>query len=139
VTPRLLELGSALLIATAGVMVASAPAHAQDGALHQVKYVVSAQNPVSAQIYYRDRDPPTWADYSHNPYVFSPRVEAEVGPDKVWVLEVMLADPDQSAMVTATVGLSSTAPMFHCELAVDGVVVDSNDGPKGALCSLRHW
>jgi hypothetical protein len=139
VTPRPLELGAIALIAAPGLLAAPAPAHAQEGVLHHVKYVVSAQNSVSAHIYYRDSDPPNWADYSHNPYVFSPRVEAEVSPDKAWVLEVMLADPHQWAMVTATGGLSPTAPMLHCELAVDGVVVDSNDGPKGALCSLRHW
>ena len=139
VTPRPVGLGSVVLIASAGVIVAAAPAHAQEGVLHQVKYVVSAQNPVSAHIYYRDSDPPTWADYSHNPYVYSPRVEAEVGADKAWVLEVMLADPEQWAMVTASGGLTSIPPMLHCELTVDGVLVDANDGPKGALCSLRHW
>jgi hypothetical protein len=51
----------------------------------------------------------------------------------------MLADPSRWAMVTASGGSSPIEPMFRCELAVDGVVVDSNDGPKGALCSLRHW
>jgi hypothetical protein len=73
------------------------------------------------------------------PYQFSPKVESDVGPDKPWVLEVMLRDPDQWAMVAATSGLSQATPMFRCELAVDGVVVDSNQGPNGALCSLRHW
>jgi hypothetical protein len=29
--------------------------------------------------------------------------------------------------------------MFHCALVVDGVVVKSNDGAKGVLCSLRNW
>jgi hypothetical protein len=84
-------------------------------------------------------DPPNFADYSHNPYQFSPTLEADVGLAKAWVLDVMLADPDQWAIVAATSGLSAASPLFHCELAVDGVVVDSNDGPKGALCWLRHW
>ena len=30
-------------------------------------------------------------------------------------------------------------PQFHCDLAVDGAVVVSKDGPKGVLCSLRNW
>ncbi len=51
----------------------------------------------------------------------------------------MLANPGQWAMVAATSGLSPATPMFHSELAVDGVAVTSNDGPKGALCSLRSW
>jgi hypothetical protein len=113
--------------------------HADEAVLHHVEYTVSAQNPTSADIYYRDADPPTWADYSHDPYVFSPKVEADIGPDKAWVLEAWLADPGQWAMVTATSGMSLDRPMFHCELMVDGAVVDSNEGPKGALCSVRHW
>jgi len=107
--------------------------------LHRVKYIVTTDQPINAEIYYRDTEPPTWADYSHNPYIFSPKVEADVGPQKAWVLEVHLADPGQWAMVTASSGLSPLEPMFHCELAVDGVVVDSSDGAKGALCSLRQW
>lgn len=134
--PRNSVLGSALTLATAISM--AAPSYAESG-LHHVEYTVSAQIPVSADIYYRDSEPKTWADYSHDPYIFSPKVEADVGPQTTWVLEVQLADPRQWAMVTATSGLSSLQPQFHCELAVDGVIVDSSDGPKGALCSLRQW
>jgi hypothetical protein len=126
-----------MTVATAVSM--ATPSHADEPVLHHVKYTVSAQNPTSADIYYRDTDPPNWADYSHNPYVFSPKVEADIGPDKAWVLEAWLADPGRWAMVTATSGMSADRPMFHCELTVDGDVVDSNEGAKGALCSLRHW
>jgi hypothetical protein len=132
-------LGFALLLATTGFLVTPAPSRAEEPILHHVQYTVTAENPFRADIYYRDTDPPTFADYSHNPYQFSPKVEADVGPDRPWVLEVMLVDPDQWAMVTATSGLSPDTSMVHCELAVDGVVVDSNDGPEGALSSLRHW
>ncbi|OBB98841.1 hypothetical protein A5784_23155 [Mycobacterium sp. 852013-50091_SCH5140682] len=114
-------------------------AHADDPVLHRVTYKVSAESQVTADIYYREVDPPTWADYSHNPYEFSPKVEATIGPDQPWVIDVMLADPDQWAMVAATSGRLPTTPVFHCELAVDGVSVTSSGGPKGALCALRHW
>jgi hypothetical protein len=137
--PRNLVLVSASALTVATAVSMAAPAHADEQVLHHVKYTVSAQIPVAADIYYRDTEPPTWADYSHNPYVFSPKVEADVGPQKPWVLEVQLADPGQWAMVTATSGLGPLEPMFHCELAVDGVLLDSSDGPKGALCSLRQW
>jgi hypothetical protein len=51
-----------------------------------------------------------------------------------------LADPDQWAMVVAgTGGESPKKPNIHCALAVDGVVVKTNQGPKGALCSIRAW
>jgi hypothetical protein len=116
-----------------------APATAEMPVLHHVKYTVTSETPTHAKIYYRDTDPPSWADYSHNPYLYSPRAEADIGPGQVWVFETMLADPQQWAMVTATSGLAPVTPMFGCELAVDGVVVTSNYGPKGALCALRHW
>ncbi|ORB24986.1 hypothetical protein [Mycolicibacterium parafortuitum] len=127
----------------AGVLVAAvipAPvAAAAPAAAHQVTYTVTAQQPVSADIYYRDVDPPTWADYSHNPYQFSPKVTVDIGPQQPWVLTVQLADPDRWAMVSATRGRLPAEPGFRCELAVDGVVVATGEGPRGALCSLRHW
>jgi hypothetical protein len=136
----LAALGSALLVAAAAIAVGTPASRADDNpVLHRVKYSVWAENPVYAEIYYRDTDPPTFADYSHNPYQFSPNVEATVGPNKQWILDVMLADPDQWAMVVGMVPLSTTSPNFHCVLAVDGNVVVTNQGPKGALCSIRHW
>ncbi|OBF13663.1 hypothetical protein [Mycobacterium sp. ACS4331] len=117
----------------------AAPAIADTPAPHQITYTVTAETAVTADIYYRDVDPPTWADYSHNPYVFSPRVRVDVGPDRPWVLHTTLLDPDRWAMVSATSGQQPTEPRFRCELSVDGVVVSTADGPKGALCALRHW
>ena len=111
------------------------------GPLHHVHYTVTSDAPFFADIYYRDTDPPTWSDYSHNPYLFSPRARADVAPDKPWVFDAMLADPDQWAMVLVQSGDSPElpAPGFHCELAVDGVVVKTKSGAKGALCSIRNW
>lgn len=135
----LLGLCSAVLLAAAGLTTATA--HADDPVLHSVTYTVTADQRYRADIYYRDTDPANFAEYSHNPYAFSPKVEADVGPGAPpWVFDAMLADPHQWAMVAVgTTGASSAAPMFHCQLTVDGVVVVSKDGPKGALCSLRPW
>jgi hypothetical protein len=130
--------GSALLLAVAVAVPATSSAD-DDPVMHHVKYSVWAETPVHAEIYYRDTDPPTFADYSHNPYEYSPNVEADVGPDKQWILDVTLADPDQWAMTIGTVPRGTTSPNFHCVLAVDGAVVVQNSGPKGALCSIRHW
>jgi len=121
-----------------GVMVAAAPSNAQ-APLHNVKYTVFAEEPFFAEIYYRDVDPPNWADYSHNPYLYSPNVEAQVGPDQQWILDVQLAEPDKWAMVVASAPNTSRVPNLHCVLAVDGVVVKTAQGPKGALCSIRSW
>ncbi|MCV7431394.1 hypothetical protein [Mycolicibacterium bacteremicum] len=129
-------------VVAAVVSLAGAPAAAAEPVLHHVKYTVGASEPMQAVIYYRDTQPPSWADYSHNPYVFSPKAEAELGPGKPWVLEAMLADPNQWAMVVATTPPHTpplAEPGFVCELRVDDVVVATDAGPKGALCSLRTW
>jgi len=130
-------MGMTLLVATAGGAIALA--RADEPVLHHVTYTVTAERPVNADIYFRDTDPPSWAEYSHNPYQFSPKVEADVGPGIRWTHHVMLAAPDHWAMVSATSGLSPATPHVHCELAVDGAVVATGNGAKGALCSLRHW
>ena len=109
--------------------------------LRHVQYTVFSEQPyAAAEIYYRDTDPPNWQEYSHNPYLYSPNVEADVGPEQKWTLDVWLANPDQWALVTAgTSGESDAKPNFHCVLAVDGQVVKTAAGPKGALCSIRNW
>ncbi len=107
--------------------------------LHDVTYTLNTDKPFFADIYYRDTEPPNYADYSHDPYVFSPKIEADLGPGKPWVMTVRLTDPQNWAMVLGTSGLSPNPPGFHCTLAVDGNVVVSNSGAKGALCSVRHW
>jgi hypothetical protein len=106
-----------------------------------VRYTVTADKPVNAEIYYRDTDPPTFSDYSHDPYVFSPNTEATIGPGKPWVLEATLTDPIQWGMVIvqAQGALPLAAAGFNCTMAINGVVVKTNSGPKGALCSLRNW
>jgi hypothetical protein len=143
VFPRvLLGLLSAKMLAAAGLVLAPAVSHAQPPPppqMHHVKYTVFSEQPFYVDIYFREVDPPNWADYSHNPYLYSPKVEADVGPDNLWVRDVMLAKPEQWAMVTATSGQSPASPNIHCVLAVDGVVVKTHQGPKGALCSIRNW
>ncbi|MCV7365752.1 hypothetical protein H7K19_29870 [Mycolicibacterium neworleansense] len=120
----------------------AAPAHADEApTMHRVTYTVTAEQPTAVGIYYREVDPPTWADYSHNTYVFSPKDDLTLEPGKPWVRETMLADPMKWAMVTvSTAGLAPQDPhTLRCELAIDGIVVHRAAGPKGALCSLRNW
>ena len=108
--------------------------------LRHVQYTVWAEQPYTAEIYYRDTDPPNWAEYSHNSYLYSPNVEVAVGPDQQWNMDVWLANPDSWAMVTTSIQTDSSAiPNLHCALAVDGVVVKTAQGPKGALCSIRTF
>ena len=135
-----------LLCATVLAIGIAAPAFADDPAppgppLHHVQYTVTADAPYWAHIYYRDSEPAMFSDYSHNPYEFSPRADVDIAPDKPWVLDAMLANPDLWAMVLVQSGESPNlpTPRFNCTLAVDGVVVKTNSGPKGALCSIRNW
>lgn len=133
---------SALAVLSAiscGALVA-APARADDPVMHEVKYVITAASPIWADIYYLDQQPAKFSDYSHNTYQYTPNVQADIAPGHPWVSPpVMLTNPDQYAMVSVSTGTEPGTPMFHCALIVDGVVKASNDGPKGALCSLRLW
>ena len=130
--------GSALAICIATVS-APVPARADDAVMHQVTYTVTADGSIDVDVYYRDVDPPTWADYSHNPYQFSPKDEASLGPGQSWVRDVTLADPQQWAMVAVSRVSTRTAGTVRCTLTVDGTVVSTDGGPAGAVCSLRHW
>jgi hypothetical protein len=136
---RLLGASSAMLIVTAGLLVGTGRAHADDPVMHHVKYTITAKKPIYADIYYIDQEPTIFSDYSHDPYRFTPNVKTDVAPDKPWSFELNLAKPDVWAMVLASTGTEPGEPQFHCDLSVDGTVVVSKDGPKGVLCSLRNW
>ena len=130
---------AAIGMSAAAVITLAGPATAEGPVMHAVTYTVYTDTPFPADIYYRDAEPPNFADYSHDPYQFSPKIEADLGPDRPWVLNVQLANPAYWAMVLGTSGRSPNPPNFHCTLAVDGQVVVSNSGARGALCSLRNW
>jgi hypothetical protein len=136
---KLLGVGLATSSAAASLMLGGATAHA-DPVWHQVVYVVSSRTPAYVDIFYGDQDPTLFSDYSHNNYTFTPQVHADITPDKPWVQPVNLLNPDQWAMVTVTTGREPQAPGgIQCDLSVDGKLVVSKLGPKGALCSLRSW
>jgi hypothetical protein len=76
------------------------------------------------------------------PVHVQPQGEADLGPGKPWVLEAQLADPYLWAMVVETTLEHDPALAeqgFVCELRVDDVVVATDAGPKGVLCSMRPW
>jgi hypothetical protein len=135
-----LGLAMAMLSAAGYGTLTAAPSRADDPVMHQVRYVITAANPIWADIYYLDQQPAKFSDYSHDTYQYTPNVQADIGPGHPWTSPVvMLTDPANYAMVTVSTGTEPGTPMFHCALVVDGVVVKSNDGPKGTLCSLRIW
>ncbi|ORV41349.1 hypothetical protein AWC02_17090 [Mycolicibacter engbaekii] len=118
------------------------PAPASADGPHRVRYSVSATQTAQALIYYREVQPPNFGDYSHNPYEYSPRADVTIGPNQPWIFETTLADPQDWAMVVVSLPPHRSelaAPGFVCELRVDDVVVATDAGTKGALCSLRTW
>jgi hypothetical protein len=135
--------GRSLLRTLAMALVAvgfAVPSRADDPVMHTVTYVITAASPIYADIYYLDQQPDKFSDYSHNPYQFTPNVQADIAPGHPWVSPVvMLSDPDDYAMVTVSTGTEPGTPQFHCALVLDGKVVVSNDGAKGVICSLRSW
>lgn len=135
----LFRIGASVPLILAVLAAGAAPAAAEGPVLHEVTYTVYTEQPFLAEIYYRDAEPPNFGDYSHDPYLFSPNVEAQLGPDRPWSLTVRLANPQQWAMVVGSSGLSPNPPTFHCTLSVDGAVVVQDTGLKGALCSMRLW
>jgi hypothetical protein len=137
---RLLGAGSAMLVVMSGLLATTGAAHADNPVMHHVKYAVTAENPIYTDIYYLDHQPEKFSDYSHNPYLFTPHVDVDLGPGKPpWTFDLDMSDPGDYAMVVASTGTEPGTPGLHCVLAVDGAVVVSKDGLKGVLCSLRNW
>ena len=62
---RLLGSGSAMLVAVflggTGLLVSTGRAHGDDPVMHHVKYSISVQNPIYANIYYIDQEPAIFA------------------------------------------------------------------------------
>lgn len=129
------RVGAALMLAAAGVAVSDATSYA-DG--HQVTYTVTATSDLTANIQYIETDPPSQSAYDSDSgkYLKSERTPISGGAPLVYT--VTLADPNQWALIAASGGLRIN-PEFHCEIAVDGQVVVSQQGGSGVTCSTRPW
>ncbi|MBO0676599.1 hypothetical protein JRC04_03870 [Mycolicibacterium sp. S2-37] len=126
---------TAALTALAAVTVSQAGASAEPAA-HTVRYTITTTSDLMANIYYVGIDPPSQAEANSPQYM--PAARVLVGPAAPWTFETTLADPNQWAFVSASGGLRVN-PAFHCEIAVDGQVVVSQQGGSGVQCSLRPW
>ena len=69
---------------------------------------------------------------------YMPLARTSVGPGGPWVFQTTLTNPTQWAFISASGGLRVN-PEFHCEIAVDGQVVVSQQGGSGVQCALRTW
>lgn len=143
-TIRTRALAAAAAVTMAAATLAAAPAHADDPVLpppvlKRVKYTVSAKDTTWTKVYYLGREPAVWSDWSHNPYEFSPTVEADIGPGQPWSFELMMEKPERYAYVAVNAFSEPGTPNYSCTLEVDGKVVVTKDGPRGVLCSIRPW
>ncbi len=129
--------GAALIVAAAGLAASHATSSAEPSP-HQVKYTVTTTSGLTAKIYYMATEPPSRAAFDADSAQYMPYATVEVNPASPWVFETTLNDPNQWAIVTASGGLRVN-PEFHCEIAVDGQVVVSQQGGSGVSCALRQW
>ncbi len=111
------------------------PASAGAGA-HQVTYTVTTPSDLTANLNLVTADPPSQGAVNDPKYM--PLERLPVGPGSPWTLTTSLNDPTKWAFVSASGGLRVN-PEFHCEIAVDGQVVTSQQGGSGVQCALRPW
>nr|WP_152665511.1 hypothetical protein [Mycobacterium sp. UM_Kg1] len=105
---------------------------------HEVTYTITATSDLTGNISYIKTDPPSMAAYNANSSEYLETVRVPIAGGQPVVYTTTLADPAQWALVTASGGLRIN-PEFHCEIAVDGEVVVSQQGGSGVSCATRPW
>lgn len=116
----------------------AAPTKSPNAGGHEVTYTITATSDLTGNISYIKTDPPSMAAYNANSSEYLETVRVPIGGGQPLVYTTTLADPGQWALVTASGGLRIN-PEFHCEIAVDGEVVVSQQGGSGVTCSTRPW
>ena len=101
-------------------------------------YTITATSDLTGNISYIKTDPPSMSAYNANSSEYLETVRVPIGGGQPLVYTTTLAAPGQWALVTASGGLRIN-PEFHCEIAVDGEVVVSQQGGSGVTCSTRPW
>lgn len=132
-------IASSIAAFTAAALTVAVPAtsHA-DPAGHQVTYTVTTTSDLTANIQYMIADPPSQAAFEADSSQYMNSVHTPITGGQPLVYTTTLVDPGQWAIVTASGGLRVN-PEFHCEIAVDGQVVVSQNGGSGVTCSTRPW
>ena len=131
------KVGAVLLSALTGLLVGP-PVAGADPPAHQVTYTVTTTSDLTANIQYIQSDPPSQAAYNADSSRYLNSIHTLITGGQPLVYTTTLADPAQWALVTASGGLRAN-PEFHCEIAVDGQVLVSQNGGSGVTCSTRQW
>lgn len=127
-------ISGAALVATAGV------AHAEPAAGHQVRYTLTSTAPYDFQVLYLTAQPADKAAYNADAYSYVKRETINVAPDRPFVFETTLADPQWAILqVSSTTKGGVGAPNPHCDVAVDGQVIVAQDAPYSVVCQGSQW
>lgn len=130
--------GTALVLAAGSIAVSQATAVAQEPAPAgpNVKYVVTADAPLSFDINYVTSSPADLQAFNADAAAYSTR-GSFVAP---WETTATLADPQWAYISVARAGHAMEAPPnAHCEIWVDGQLAVQNTGPTTAFCQLSRW
>ncbi len=144
VTNGVLKSGWAATFAAA-LVVAVTPAISAADAGHQVTYTVTATGNLTGQVRYMNSDPPSQGAFNDNSSQYMNTVQAAFTAGQPLVYTTTLANPDQWAFVNASGGChwpdcgAGATPELHCEIAVDGQVVVTQNATTGVTCSTRPW
>ncbi|WP_162296505.1 hypothetical protein [Mycobacteroides abscessus] len=133
---------TAALLATASTATLTlALAPAAEAAPHQVKYVISSDHDFLSQTLVLQNEPPSKSAYDTESSKYLVRNSTRIAPDAPFVVETTLNDPTQWAYVSASAAAKAVtgAPVFHCEVYVDGALATQADGETAVTCSLRQW
>ena len=112
---------------------------------HQVTYTITTTGNLTGNVRYMNSDPPSQAAYDANSSQYMTTVSATFTGGQPLVYSSTLANPNQWAIVTASGGChwpdcgSGATPELHCEIAVDGQVVVTQNATTGVTCSTRPW
>ncbi|MBA0044760.1 hypothetical protein [Mycobacterium sp. NPDC050853] len=108
---------------------------------HQVKYVISSDREFLSQTLVLQNEPPSKAAYDSESSKYLVRNSTRISPDAPFVVETTLNDPTQWAYVSASAAAKAVtgAPVFHCEVFVDGALATQADGETAVTCALRKW
>jgi hypothetical protein len=138
-----IRVGAAFLLAAASVAVSQGTANAEPPAppappAPNVKYTLTSGTGVSFNVNYLTAQPPSKEAYNDDPYAFLKK--EEVSTAQPWVFETRLDDPQWATIdASAAAHGGQGVPNAHCEIAVDGQVVVTGDGPYTARCQLGNW
>jgi len=127
--------GAALVLAAGSLAVSQATADAQPAGPN-VRYVVSADAPLSFDINYVISSPADLKAFNADANAYSTRGNFVVP----WEATATLTDPQWAYISVARAGHAMEAPPnAHCEIWVDGQLAVQNTGPTTAFCQLSQW